>query len=70
MLIGGFDGLVGVRLRDLLDLLAVEHGLTCVDHLRRLKLHALIQIEVEVGQLELARDLGVASAIVLVALEG
>ena len=65
MLIGGFDGLVGVRLRDLLDLLTVEYGLTRVDHLRRLKLHALIQIQVQVWQLELARDLGVFSAIVL-----
>ena len=65
MLIGGFDGLGGVRLRDLLDLLAVEHGLTRVYHLRRLKLHALIQIQVEVWQLELARDFGVVSAIIL-----
>ena len=65
MLVGGFDCLGGVRLGDLLDLLTVEHGLARVGHLRRLKLHALIQIQVEVRKLELAWDLGVGATVIL-----
>ena len=58
MLVGRLDRL-GTGLRDVFTVLAVEHRLTLIDQVGCFELHTLIQVQVELWQLELARYLWV-----------